>query len=87
MTRTLQALNMTFALIFIVEFCMKVFAHGLHKYFQEMWNILDFAAVIASVMDMLNVTGGPELKLVVEALLLSVPSVVNVAVVCAIFTL
>eukprot|EP00984_Skeletonema_dohrnii_P017165 scaffold7753_cov147-Skeletonema_dohrnii-CCMP3373.AAC.2 len=29
----------------------------------------------------------PELKLVVEALLLSVPSVVNVAVVCAIFIL
>eukprot|EP00984_Skeletonema_dohrnii_P038610 scaffold42066_cov255-Skeletonema_dohrnii-CCMP3373.AAC.1 len=64
MTRTLQVLNMTFALIFIVEFIMKVFAHGLHKYFQEMWNILDFAAVIASVMDTLNVSGGSALRLI-----------------------
>jgi voltage-dependent calcium channel L type alpha-1D len=108
MTRTLQALNMTFALVFIVEFCMKLLAHGLYKYFQELWNILDFAAVVASVLDMLNVSGGsalrlmrllrvlrplrminrsPELKLVVEALLLSLPSVVNVAFVCAMFIL
>ena len=108
MTRTLQALNMAFALVFIIEFCMKIIAYGLRKYFQEVWNIIDFAAVIASVMDMLNVTGGsalrlirmlrvlrplrminrrPELKLVVEALLLSVPSVVNVGIVCAIFLL
>lgn len=107
-TRALQALNMAFALVFIIEFCMKVLAYGLRKYLQEIWNIIDVAAVIASVMDMLNVTGGsalrlirllrvlrplrminrrPELKLVVEALLLSVPSVVNVAVVCAIFFL
>ena len=105
LTRTLQALNMTFAVVFIVEFCMKVLAYGLCGYFRDLWNILDFASVIASVMDMLNVTGGsalrlirllrvlrplrmvnrrPELKLVVEALLMSVPSVLNVAVVCAI---
>lgn len=108
MTRTLQMFNMTFALVFIVEFCIKVFAYGICEYFREMWNILDFAAVVASVMDMLNVTGGsalrlmrllrvirplrmvnrrPELRLVVEALLMSLPSVVNVAAVCAVFIL
>lgn len=108
MTRMLQTLNMTFALVFIVEFCMKLLAHGIVGYCQEMWNIVDFAAVVASIMDMLNVSGGsalrlmrlfrvlrplrminrrPELKLVVEALLMSLPSVGNVAFVCAVFIL
>ena len=104
LTRTLQALNITFALVFIVEFCLKVLAYGC-EYFRDFWNILDFACLSAAVMDMLNITGGsalrlirllrllrplrmvnrrPELKLVVEALFMSLPSVFNVAMVCAI---
>lgn len=108
MTHVLQAINKVFVLVFIVEFLMKVLTSGLCKYFEDTWNILDFAAVVASVADMLNVTGGsalrlmrllrvlrplrminhsPELKLVVEALLLSLPSVINVAAVSAVFIL
>ena len=108
LTHTLNALNMTFAVVFIGEFFMKLLTYGVYEYFIETWNILDFAAVVASIVDMANVTGGsalrlirllrvlrplrminrrPELKLVVEALLLSLPSVANVAVICAVFIL
>jgi len=106
-SHTLHSLNVSFALLFVVEFVMKVLAYGPWQYCRDTWNLLDFACVVASVMDMLNVSGGSalrlirlirvtrslrminrsQLKVVVEALLLSLPSVVNVGVVFAVFML
>lgn len=106
-SHTLHGLNVSFALLFIVEFVVKVLAYGPWQYFRDTWNLLDFTCVVASVMDMLNVSGGSalrlvrmiritrslrminrsQLKVVVEALLLSLPSVVNVGAVFSVFML
>ena len=87
-------LNYLFTTVFLVEFLIKVIAHGCTTYIQDRWNILDFTTVIASILELSNVKGGKtlrvlrafrvlrplkminrfhEVKVVVDALLLSLP--------------
>lgn len=95
----LRVLNYMFTSIFLLEFAVKVVGLGPKKYFQDRWNLLDFTAVVASILELSSVDGGstlrvirafrvvrplkmitkfPEIKVVVDALLLSLPSVADV---------
>lgn len=92
-------LNCIFTIVFIGEFVAKFITHGFRKYASDKWNILDFATVVASVLELMDVEGGKtlrvfrtlrvlrplkminrfaEVKVVVDALLLSLPSVIDV---------
>ncbi|KAL7552270.1 hypothetical protein ACHAWF_016556 [Thalassiosira exigua] len=108
LSRGLLILNYLFTSIFLVEFLLKVTTMGVMKYLQDRWNLLDFTAVVASILELSDVKGGktlrvlrafrvlrplkminrfPEIKIVVDALLLSLPSVIDVGVICALFFL
>ena len=99
MAIALLSLNYLFTSVFLVEFLIKVIADGFIRYFQDRWNLIDFTAVVASILELSNVKGSktlrvlrafrvlrplkminrfPEVKVVVDALLLSLPSVVDV---------
>lgn len=105
---TLEIANYIFTVIFMYEFVIKVFAYGPVAYFLDEWNLLDFTALVASVLEVLNVGRGkslramrtlrvlrplkmikrfPEIKLVVDALLSSLPSVLNVGTICGVLYL
>jgi voltage-dependent calcium channel L type alpha-1D len=58
----LEVLNYLFTAIFIAEFLFKVAAYGPLTYFSEAWNILDFSAVAASVLEMFNIGAGKSLR-------------------------
>lgn len=99
MSIALLVLNYIFTAAFLLEFLIKVLAQGFAKYIKDRWNIIDFTAVVASILELANVEGGktlrvlrafrvlrplkminrfPEIKVVVDALLMSLPSVVDV---------
>ena len=99
MVEILSMLNSAITTIFVCEFLVKLLAYGPVKYLQDWWNVLDFVAVVASILELFSVKGGkslrvlrtlrvlrplkmihrfPGIKLVVDALLLSMPSVGNV---------
>ncbi|EJK73608.1 hypothetical protein THAOC_04757, partial [Thalassiosira oceanica] len=104
LAKTLLILNLIFTAIFLAEFCIRVVAKGLKGYFSDGWNMLDFATVVASILELCRIEGGKslrvfrvlrvlrplrminrfkEVKLVVDALINSLPAVVDVGVVCA----
>jgi voltage-dependent calcium channel L type alpha-1D len=104
----LETSNYIFTVIFMSEFVIKIFAHGPVVYFSDEWNLLDFSALFASVLEVLNLGRGkslrtlrtlrvlrplktirrfPEIKLVVDALLSSLPSVLNVGTICGVLYL
>jgi len=108
--KTLHILNIVFTIIFTIEMATKTFAYGFvfnkGSYLKNPWNVLDFLAVIVSVLDLVNLGPGqflrafrtlrilrplrmisrfPELKVVVDTLLSSLPAVLNVAICCVLF--
>jgi hypothetical protein len=44
-------LNYAFILLFAMEACLKVAALSFRQYLRDPWNVLDFAIVVASVLD------------------------------------
>jgi voltage-dependent calcium channel L type alpha-1D len=59
---SLEMTNLLFTIIFMFEFLIKIFSYGLVDYFVDTWNILDFSAVIASLVEVLNVGRGKSLR-------------------------
>jgi hypothetical protein len=51
-TQLLRISNYVFALIFLVEACLKAVAYG-KSYFRNAWNKFDFFVVSASIFDFL----------------------------------
>lgn len=112
LAKVLKLCDVAFTSLFFAEMVIKVLAHGLifetDAYFKDTWNILDFAVLLVSLVNISDVGRGsslkslralrvlrtlrmikkfPELQVVVDALLLSLPSVADVAVLCALFFL
>ena len=104
LAKTLVVLNLFFTVVFLAEFCVRVVAKGLRGFFKDGWKVLDFATVVASVLELCRIEGGKslrvfrvlrvlrplrminrfkEVKLVVDALITSLPAVADVGVVCA----
>jgi len=52
MKRVLAALNLTFVLIFVAEFVLKISVLGPVGYFNDKFNILDFVLVLFSILDL-----------------------------------
>jgi len=52
MKRVLAALNLTFVLIFVAEFVLKICVLGPIGYFNDKFNILDFVLVLFSILDL-----------------------------------
>ncbi|XP_047138679.1 sodium channel protein type 4 subunit alpha isoform X1 [Hydra vulgaris] len=98
--------NYFFAIVFTLEFLIKVFAMGLVKYFTNLWNLLDVFIVVISLTSLLGgnkklkalrslrglrplraIARFKGMKIVVNALLASIPSIANVLFICLIFWL
>lgn len=97
--------NYFFAIIFAIEFLLKLFAMGFVKYFTNAWNLLDVFIVAISLASLFGnsdlkalrslrglrplraVSRFEGMKIVVNALLYSIPSIANVCLVCLIFWL
>eukprot|EP00794_Sanderia_malayensis_P020465 gene20465-22481_t len=97
--------NFFFAIVFTVEFLIKLIGFGVIKYFTNLWNLLDFFIVAISLASLF---GNPSLnalrslralrplravsrfegmKVVVNSLVHSIPSIANVLLVCGVFWL
>ncbi|XP_066927937.1 sodium channel protein 1 brain-like isoform X5 [Clytia hemisphaerica] len=99
--------NYFFAIIFTLEFLVKLFALGFVTYFTNFWNLLDVFIVAISLSSLFGDSGGnlkalrslrglrplraisrfEGMKVVVNALVYSIPSIGNVLLVCVAFWL
>ena len=62
MAQVLLIANILFTLVFSAEFLVKVIAQGPQRYFKDSWNVLDFATVVASILELSDVKGGKTLR-------------------------
>ncbi|XP_057317031.1 sodium channel protein 60E-like isoform X2 [Hydractinia symbiolongicarpus] len=97
--------NYFFAVVFTLEFLIKLFALGFVKYFTNFWNLLDVFIVVISLSSLFGpknlkalrslrglrplraISRFEGMKVVVNALLYSIPSIANVLLVCVVFWL
>ena len=111
--RVLNALDVAFVVVFIVEATLKIAALGA-GYFRDSWNVFDFIIVVigfvSSIIELAALSGrgstvaralrafralrpmrvaarNEGMKVVISALFRAIPSIANVALVCALFYL
>ena len=62
LAKALLILNLVFTAIFLAEFCLQVVAKGVKGYFADGWNLLDFATIVASILELCKIEGGKSLR-------------------------
>ena len=55
---TLEKLNFTIALIFILDCLLKILTYGLTNYWYNSWNRLDFIVIVCTMIDFLSIIMG-----------------------------